>query len=200
MLPDPLKKFIDLFSSLPGIGPRQSVRLGYYLVNQGKAAIDELAKGVAGLGTLSNCTHCFRIAKAGARGLCPVCADPQRIQNLVAIVEKDTDVMSLEQAKKYRGTYLVLGDLAKDGFLSPQQKLRLNFLKSRVKQFPDGKLEEMIVALNPTSYGDIQAALIIEELKPFAKKITRLGRGLPTGGEIEFADEETLGGAIDNRI
>ena len=199
MNPDAIKKFTELLTALPGIGPRQAIRLAYHLVNEGKATIDELARGVSALGSLANCTNCFMVAKLGAGGLCPICADPKRNQNLVAIVEKDTDLMSLEQAKKFNGTYLVLGELAKDGFLSPPQKLRLNFLKSRAKQFPERSIAEVVVALNPTSYGDIQAALIIDELKSFAKKITRLGRGLPTGGEIEFADEETLGGAIEHR-
>lgn len=200
MSQDSLQQFITLIAKLPGIGPRQATRLAYYLVNQGKASIDELARGVASLGLLVNCVNCFRVAPSDPNGLCPTCVSPQRNQDVVAIVEKDTDLMSLEQAKKFKGTYLVLGELAKDGFLSPIQKLRLNSLKTRAKQFPDGKFAEVVVALNPTSYGDIQAGLIVEELKPFAHKITRLGRGLPTGGEIEFADEETLGGAIDNRV
>lgn len=200
MSSDPLKQFIDLVAKLPGNGPRQATRLAYYLVNQGKASIDELARGVSTLGLLVNCANCFRVATGGKSGLCAICTDPKRDQKVVAIVEKDTDLMSLEQAKKFKGTYLVLGELAKDGFLSPVQKLRLQSLKTRAKQFPENKFAEVVVALNPTSYGDIQAGLIVEELKPFAHKITRLGRGLPTGGEIEFADEETLGGAIDNRV
>lgn len=117
---------------------------------------------------------------------------------MIAIVEKETDLMSIEKAKKFLGRYLVLGDIGKDGILDPEQKLRLNHLKATVqKNF--GQAEEIILALNPTTLGDIEASLLAQELKPIAKKVTRLGRGLPTGGEIEFADEDTLGGALENR-
>ncbi len=79
------------------------------------------------------------------------------------------------------------------------QKLRLNHLKNVIKKFPKSVAHEIIIALSHSTYSDLDAALIVQELKPFAKKITRLGRGLPTGGEIEFADEETLGGALEHR-
>ena len=108
-------------------------------------------------------------------------------------MEKETDLISIEKAKKYNGIYLVLGELNKTGSFSPDQKLKLKCLKARAP------LEEIILAINPTAYGDLNAALILQEIKPFAQKITRLGRGIPTGGEIEFADSDTLASAIDNR-
>lgn len=200
MPPDPIKKFIELFSVLPGIGPRQARRLAFHLVNQGRSLIDELAKSVHGLGALANCAECFRVSQLDREGRCPICGNTNRRKDIIAIVEKDTDLMSLEQTKKFNGTYLILGELEKDGLLNSQQKLRLNSLKSRLQKLSGGQAEEILLALDPTSYGDMHAALIKDELKSFAKKITRLGRGLPTGGEVEFADEETLGGALDNRI
>lgn len=205
MLPDPLKKFIDTFSKLPSIGPRQATRLAFHLVNRGRAAVDDLARAVAGLGELQNCANCFRVAKVDQKKNCPICTDPRRRADLIAIVEKETDLLSIEQTGKFSGRYLVIGELEKDGFLSSSQKLQLNYLKNVLKQLParngteTGKAEEIILAISPTAYGDMEAALITDELKPFAKKITRLGRGLPTGGEIEFADEETLGGALEHR-
>lgn len=214
MLPDSLKKFIDLFSSLPSIGPRLATRLAFYLIRQGKAAIIELGKAVGSLGYLKTCSQCFFPYESGyeirkeyeytKNGLCKICSDKNRRQNVIAIVEKETDLLSLEKTRKFNGRYLVLGELSKDGILNPEQKLRLNSLKGAIqKQFgppqSSGQAEEIIIALNPTTLGDMEAGLIIQELKPFARKITRLGRGLPTGGEIEFADEDTLGGALDNR-
>lgn len=122
------------------------------------------------------------------------------------IVEKETDLISIERTKKFKGRYLILGDLKKGGFLEPEQKLRLNNLKSFIKKScPDpaeGKpcqIEEIIIATNPTTYGDLNAMIIQKELEGYAKKFSRLGRGIPTGGEIEFADEETLEQALERR-
>lgn len=204
MLPDQIKKFIDYFSELPSIGPRQATRLAFYLLRQGKANIAELAEVIHSLTDIKTCSQCFfpyEISKkyAGTKeNLCSICSNLGRRQDIVAIVEKETDLMSLEKAKKFNGRYLILGDLGKDGMLDSEQKLRLNHLKNILKK-NFGQAEEIIVALNPGTLADLETSLIFQELKPFAKKITRLGRGLPTGGEIEFADEDTLGGALDNR-
>ena len=198
MTPEPVKKFVELFSQLPSIGPRQATRLAFYLVEQGKATIADLADALRNLGGLTQCARCFHITKA-AGTTCEICMNRDRRQDIIAIVEKETDLLSFEKTKKFAGRYLVVGEIAKDGMLSSMQKLRLSHLKETIKQDLAGTAEEIIVALNPTTYGDMDAALIVQELKPFAKKITRLGRGLPTGGEIEFADEETLGGALEHR-
>lgn len=189
MIPEPIKKFVDAFSSLPSIGPRQATRLAFYIINLGKSQIYDLAKSMADLQQLKTCPDCFFINN----GACPVCSNSNRTKSIVCVIEKETDLISIEKAKKYNGIYLVLGELNKTGSLSPDQKLKLKSLKA------GAPLEEIILAINPTAYGDLNAALILQEVKPFAKKITRLGRGIPTGGEIEFADSDTLGGALDNR-
>ena len=204
MLPEPIKKFIDYFSALPSLGPRQATRLAFYILRQGKTTIAELASALHGLTNIKTCSQCFfpyEISKkyiGSKENLCSICSNDARRQDIVAIVEKETDLMSLEKTKKFNGRYLVLGNLSKDGILDSDQKLRLNHLKNLLrKNF--GKAEEIIIALNPGTLGDLEASLIFQELEPFARKITRLGRGLPTGGEIEFADEDTLDGALDNR-
>ena len=188
MIPEPIKKFVDAFAKLPGIGPRQATRLAFHVFGQGKAEVADLSNAVAGLNALAICQSCFTTNLS--EGLCSICANPQRRKDLVAIVEKETDLISLEKAKKFDGRYLVLGELKKDGFLTNVQKLRLRTIKNA---------EEAILAMTPTTYGDINATLIAQELRESVKKITRLGRGIPTGGEIEFADEETLASAIQNR-
>lgn len=199
MIPDPIKKFVERFSDLPSIGPRQATRLAFYLVGQGKAAINDLAKSVYDLSRVNSCVNCFNAVEGADEALCLICSNPARRPEIIAIIEKETDLLSLEKAGKFGGQYLVLGEIGKDGILTSFQKLRLSHLKDRIKRLRGGRAEEIIVATNHTTYGDIDAALVIQELKPFTKKISRLGRGLPTGGEIEFADEETLGGALDNR-
>jgi recombination protein RecR len=198
MLPEPIKKFIEIFSILPGIGIRQATRLAFKLINSGKNEIDETAQAVADLKYLKICSQCFFIHQ-GQGNLCEICRDKNRQQNIITIIEKETDLISLERTKKFKGRYLVLGELSKTGVLESIQKLRLNHLKDWIKK-EFGQAEEIIIAVNPTTFGDLNASMIAKELSPFAKKITRLGRGIPTGGEIEFADEETLGQALERRI
>jgi len=197
MLPDPIKKFIEIFADLPGIGVRQATRLAFKLINSGKNKIDETAEAISDLKYLKICSQCFFVY-AGPNNLCDICSDKNRLQNIIAIVEKETDLISLERTKKFKGRYLVLGELTKTGMLDTIQKLRLNHLKSLIKKNFD-QAEEIIIAINPTTYGDLNASIIAKELSGSAKKISRLGRGIPTGGEIEFADDETLGEALQRR-
>ena len=196
MLPSPIKKFIDSFSSLPSIGPRQATRLAFYIKSLGSAAIQELSQAVGGLDHTSTCPECFFVHENQA---CPICANPQRRKDIIAVVEKETDLLSLEKTKKYDGRYFILGPIKKDAALETTQKLRLNILKKYIEKELGGSAEEIILATNSTTYGDFSATMLAQELKDHAKKITRLGRGMPTGGEIEFADEDTLASALDNR-
>jgi recombination protein RecR len=115
------------------------------------------------------------------------------------IVKKETDLLSLENTGKFKGRYFTLGNISKTGLLEEWQKLRLKSLKNFIQKELNGVAEEIILAFNPTSAGDFHASLITKELAPFARKISRLGRGLPVGGEIEFADDETLGNALEHR-
>lgn len=202
MLPEPIRKFVESFSSFPGIGPRQATRLAFYIKNLGSANIQEISDAIAGLNYLQTCPGCFSTHHQNQKtdtNLCQICSNPQRNKSIIAIVEKETDLISLEKTKKFNGRYLILGNLKKDGILDSAQKLRLNSLKGLIKRDLNSQAEEIIIAINPTTYGDLNANLILHELKDHAKKISRLGRGIPTGGEIEFADEDTLGGALDNR-
>lgn len=198
MLSQPVKKFIDVFSELPGIGPRQATRLAFKLIGGGKNKIEELAKTIYELINLKICANCFFI-HSNAENLCDICKNSNRKKEIIMIVEKETDLISLEKPKKFNGRYLVLGELTKNGILESGQKLRLNNLKNFIKKELAGSAEEIIIATNPTTYGDLNASIIAKELNGFAKKITRLGRGIPTGGEIEFTDEETLSSALERR-
>ncbi len=197
MIPRSIRNFIDAFSNLPSVGPRQAIRLAFYLASLDKATVDELEKAVGGLKNLSRCERCF-FFKEGPAKYCSICSSAERDQKTIAIVEKETDLLTLEKTGRFKGTYLVLGKLADKGVVETAQKLRLESLKKRVKG-EQGKLNELIIALNPTSIGDFTADLIKGEFKDLALKITRLSRGLPTGGEIEFADEVTLESSFEHR-
>ena len=199
MLPNQIRNFIDVFAKLPSIGPRQATRLAFFLIGGGKSKINEAARAIVELGSIKVCTNCFFIhSNEGA--LCDICNNPNRIKETVMIVEKETDLMSIERTRKFNGRYLVLGELAKGGILDAVQRLRMNHLKDIIKNELGGQADEIIIATNPTTYGDLNAMGIKNELAGYAKKFTRLGRGIPTGGEIEFADEDTLEQALERRM
>ncbi len=197
-LPAPLQTVVDELSRLPSIGPRQAIRLAFYLIGEGKQNIRGLALGVAGLADIKICERCFFIHQNEGT-LCDICKNPQRAQDVIMIVEKETNLISLENTHKFTGRYFIVGEIPKTGLLEDWQKTRLQSLKKAIEALPGGKADEIIMAFNPTSLGDLQASLLMKELVPFAKKINRLGRGLPTGGEIEFADDETLSSALERR-
>ncbi len=200
MTPDSIKKFAAEAAKLPGIGPRQATRIAFYLAREGNQKITGLASALNGLSELTQCELCRNIMPASEGQQCSICRDPQRNPLTIAIVEKEADVLSIEKTGQFVGRYFVLGELSKDGLLGPNEKKRLQKLKERASVISsEKKFNEIIIALNHTTYGDLGATSLIQEMKPFAKKITRLGRGLPTGGEVEFADEETLGGALASR-
>ena len=195
-LPSSVRKLIQALSELPSIGPRQATRLVFYLIGRGEAHIHELARNLDQLKKIKVCERCFFIHE-NAGSLCNICSDPHRNQSVIMLVEKETDLTSLENTGRFKGRYLILGPIPKTGALEDWQKLRLQSLKSVIAK--EGRAEEIILGLNPTSVGDFHASLLIKELAGSAKKISRLGRGLPTGGEIEFADDETLGASLERR-
>jgi len=198
MLPAEIKNFIDYFSKLPSIGPRMATRLAFYLISLDKSSLENITNAFFSIKKLSRCGQCFFI-KNYAETICGICSSPKRDKNFIAIVEKDIDILSLEKTKKFNGHYFVLGALAEKGFFETVQKLRLENLKNRLKKESNDKIREIIVAVSSNSFGDVSYNLLVKELSDLAEKITRLGRGLPTGGEIEFADESTLESALDNR-
>lgn len=189
MIPRPIQTFIDIFSKLPSIGPRQAMRLAFYFIGLGRASIGDIADSVRGLAALKPCPDCFFVSE----GPCLFCSHPHRDKTILAVVERPTDVLAIEKTKRFSGVYCVLGELKKNGALDSEQKLKLGHCRAR------GPFKEIILALDQTAYADFNASLIVRELQGAAQKVSRLGRGIPTGGEIEFADEDTLGGAFQNR-
>lgn len=203
-LPYPIQKVADELAELPSIGPRQAIRLAFYLVSQDKETVKNLAASIDNLRNIKICERCFFIHQ-NQDNLCDICRNPSRNQRAIMVIEKETDLVSLENTNKFTGRYFIIGEITKTGIIEDWQKLRLQSLKSFIEKnltspsSPSGQADEIIFAFNPTSLGDLQASLLIKELAPLAKKISRLGRGLPTGGEIEFADDETLGSALERR-
>jgi recombination protein RecR len=198
MIPEALQKFIEVFQKLPPFGPRTATRLAFHLVGLDRSTLESLIAGLSGLKEIDRCPRCFFL-KERREKMCAICASPSRNPKTIAIVEKDTDLLSLERTGHWRGHYFVFGELPERGTFETGHKLRLATLAKHVDTELGGKADEIVIALNPTTFGDFAAGLIAQEFKGKSERISRLGRGIPTGGEIEFADEETLGQALERR-
>jgi recombination protein RecR len=195
----PIQRFIDTFSRLPSLGPRFATRLAFYIVSQEKSKREELVSALSLLNNVNRCEQCFFL-KMDTDIVCDICGDKKRNPKKIAIVEKETDILSIERSHSWNGHYLVLGSLPEHGILETEHKLRLSKLKKRIVNELGGMADEIVIALNLTTFGDFVASVINEEFKQVTKHITRIGRGIPTGGEIEFADEETLKSALERRM
>jgi recombination protein RecR len=198
VVPDAIQKFIEAFSRLPAIGPRLATRLAFYLAGQGGTQTGELVAALAGLGSLERCPRCSFFKPTGAP-LCRICGNAARDRATIALVERETDLIALERTGRFTGTYFLMGELPERGAVTPELRERFAKLKALITGELNGKAKEIVIAFGLNTFGDFAAQTVRQEFKELAEKITRLGRGIPTGGEIEFADEETLGSALERR-
>jgi recombination protein RecR len=202
MLPSSLKNLIDQLSKLPEIGPRAATRLAFFILNQPEIYSKELAKAIVELKSKTRtCRQCFNLTSSD---LCDICSNPKREQSTICVVEDPLDILPFEKTRRYQGTYHVLGGLIAptDGIMP--ENLRIKELAERIKNLQKTKENsspslEIIIALNPTTEGDTTALYLERTLKPLEIKITRLGRGLSTGSDLEYTDETTLINALQNR-
>ena len=190
----PVANLIDLLARLPGVGPKTASRLTFYLLREPSGLAEALAEALGALsaGTLE-CEQCFNIAEHSP---CPICADAGRDQTLICVVEEPMDLLAIERTGSYHGVYHVL-----HGALSPidgvyPEKLRIAELVDRVRANPP---REVILATNPSLEGENTAAYIYQQLGNVGIPVTRLARGLPMGGDLEYADEVTLSRALEGR-
>lgn len=207
-LPEPIKDFIKIFSQLPGIGPRQTTRLAFWLLHQKKELQNNFYRTFTNLFSRTQiCPDCFFISEKEKNpqdgGLCKICKDPQRDKSIICVVEKETDLLSIENTNKYRGAYHILGGLLSE--IGENKKLRLTIpqLLLRIKKNAGSShpIKEVILALSPTSEGNLTTYYLEKSIKDLELNIkaTKLARGLPQGGEVEFADAETLINALEGR-
>ena len=191
-----IQKLIRLFVKFPTVGPRTAARFVFYLMKLSKEEIDEFIKSVATLReTVKFCSFCFKPFE-GEGELCEICQNPARDKTLLCVLEKETDLMPIEKTKKYNGRYFILGGTVSVLKKDENKGLRTDELLARVK---DSEIKEIIIAINLTTEGEATTLYLERLLKPLNIKITRLGRGLPVGSELEYADEETLGSALEGR-
>ncbi len=191
MYPKSFKKLIDHFASLPSVGPKMAERLVLYLFKQDKDKLVDFSKSLIDL--KENLAYCKKCGNLSEGELCEICRDKSRNQKIICVVEEPLDIIAIEKTRQYNGTYHVLGGVLEAGNSS---NLKLKELENRIK---NETVEEVVLATNPTTEGDATALYVTRIIKPYGIKITRLARGLATGGDIEYADEITLSSALTNR-
>lgn len=189
-----LEKAIQEFAKLPGIGRKTAQRLAFYLLKISKQEVLHLAEALVALKEKVNfCSICFNITEDDP---CYICANGKRDRRMICVVEEANDVLAFEKTGEYKGLYHVLG-----GVLSPLEGIGPDDLhiKELLDRFED-TLEEIIVATNPNAEGEATALYLEKLIKPLDIKITRIARGIPVGGDLEYADEITLTRALEGRV
>ena len=194
MFEGPVQRLIDELSRLPGIGRKSAQRLTFHLLSVEEVDATRLATAITDMRQqIKTCSRCYNVTAAPE---CAICRDLRRDANLVCVVERAQDIAVIERTQEFAGRYHVLG-----GALSPidgigPSQLRIEQLRQRI---PDESIKELIIATNPTIEGDTTALYLARELKPLGVKVTRLASGLPVGGDMDYADEITLGRALIGR-
>jgi recombination protein RecR len=195
-LPAPIQNLILALERLPGVGPKTASRLAFYLLRAPEEISKQLAEALTGLkAATALCQNCFNITLAGNE-LCEICSNPRRDEATICVVEEPLDVLVLERTEGFQGRYHVL-----HGVLSPiegivPEDLKIRPLLERVKR---GGVTEIILATNPSMEGDATALYLRQQLLPLGVRITRLARGLPVGGDLEYADQNTILRALAGR-
>ena len=192
--PASVTRLVEELSALPGIGRKTAARLTFFLLRDKLDLAERLAEALRELKERTRfCSVCYNITEQDP---CPICADPGRDRDTICVVEEPLDVLAIEQAGVYKGIYHVL-----HGVLAPSEgifveNLRIGELVARIRS---SDVDEVILATNPTSEGDWTASYLVTRLRPLGVRVTRLGRGLPVGGDLEYADAVTITRAMEGR-
>lgn len=189
MYPKAFQQLIDHFSSLPSIGPKMAERLVLYLFKQNPEKLDEFAKSLNAIHEVKTCQQCFNISQ---NDLCHICTDRNRDQTKICVVEEPLDLIPIERSQAYDGLYHILGGTVDKN----NDHLTINDLVNRIQI---NNIQEIIIATNFTTEGDLTAMHLKRILGEFDINISRLARGLATGSDIEYADDMTLRSSLKNR-
>ncbi len=196
LLPESIQSLVTALERLPGIGPKSASRLAFYLLRASEDVAQDLSVALANLkANTAFCSECFNITDAG-REHCEICESQKRDSSLICVVEETLDVLALERTGGFQGKYHVL-----QGVLSPIEGIGPDDLKIKqlVERVARGGVGEVIIATNPSMEGDATALYLRQVLEPMGVKVTRLARGLPVGGDLEYADQNTLLRALAGR-
>ena len=190
----PVARLVDEFHKLPGIGPKTAQRLTYYLVRMPEEQAKALAEAILAVkDRIALCSQCYNITESDP---CAVCDDPARDRTRICVVEEALDVLALERTDAYKGLYHVL-----HGVISPMNGVGPDDLKIQplLGRLRDSEVQEVVLATNPNLEGEATSMYIHRLISPLGIRVTRPARGLPVGGDLEYADEVTLGRAIEGR-
>jgi recombination protein RecR len=190
----PLQALVDELGRLPGIGPKSAQRIAFHLLKVAPEDALRLADAIVAVKERTTlCPKCFNVAEGG---LCTICADPRRDPAQLCVVEDPRDIVSVERTQEFRGRYHVL-----QGALNPIEGIGPDQLKVRelLARLDDEGVTEIILCTNPNLEGEATAMYLAKLLKPLGMKVTRIASGLPVGGDLEYADELTLGRALEGR-
>lgn len=191
---EPVARLIEQFARLPGIGPKTAQRLTYYLLRMPEQVSDDLAEAIRYMReAVRFCSVCFNITDAET---CTICTSSHRDRSVICVVEEPLDVLALERTRGYKGVYHVLhGALSPVEGIGPEQ-LKIKELETRIGV---DQVREVILATNPNVEGETTASWLIRQLRPLGVRVTQIARGLPVGGDLEYADEVTLARALEGR-
>lgn len=192
--PEPVARLIDALQKLPGIGPKTAQRLTFFLLKRPLEEIAALSEAIGRLrAQIVNCSICFNVTEEDP---CRICTDPSRDPKTLCVVEEPNDLLALERTGQVRGRYhVLLGALSPLDGIGPED-LRVRELLARLEAQP---VDEVILATNPNVEGEATAIYLAKLLRPLVGRVTRIARGLPVGGDLEYADEVTLGKALEGR-
>lgn len=194
IIPKAVEDAIEALSKLPGVGPRTAERLTFHLLKSDPAKAVAISTALSNLhANVRSCLTCYNFSEGE---ICGICQSQDRQKSIIAVVEEPFDVVAIEKTGLYQGVYHVLG-----GVISPMDGIGPDRLQiaSLVKRVEDGDIEEVILATNPSLEGESTAMYIRQRLASSGVKLTRLARGLPVGGDLEYADQVTLGRALQGR-
>lgn len=195
-LPEPVQKLIDAFARLPGVGPKTASRLTFYLLRAPEEISFSLSEALVGIKQETGlCEVCFNITRKDSQ-VCEVCVSDKRDRQTICVVEEPLDVLAIEKTAGYNGLYHVL-----HGVLSPIEGVGPDDLKIKelIARLAAGDIQEVILATNPSMEGDATAMFLHDRISPLGIRVTRLARGLPVGGDLEYADQNTLLRALAGR-
>ena len=192
--PEPIARLLDALQKLPGVGPKTAQRLTFFLLKQPAAEVSLLSEAIARVKSqIVHCGTCFNVTDQDP---CRICRDPARDARTLCVVEEPNDLLAVERTGEYRGRYHVLmGALSPLDGIGPED-LRVRELLARLEKDP---VEEVILATNPNVEGEATAIYLAKLIKPLGPRVTRIARGLPVGGDLEYADEVTLSKALEGR-
>lgn len=191
---EPISRLIDELTRLPGVGPKTAQRLAFHLLLLPREEIQSLAEAMFNAkDKIRQCSVCYNLTD---RDPCPICSAANRDPSVICVMEEPRDVVALERTREFKGLYHVL-----HGAISPMEGVGPDDLRIRelLRRLGDGRVREVILATNPNIEGEATAMYLARLLKPMGLKVTRIARGLPVGGDLEYADEVTLSKALEGR-